>query len=100
MRFFVDYDFEWDSKKAIINQRKHRVTFELAATVFRDPRALTIFDDEHSDTEDRWITMGLSSSGGLLVVHHTFKAVDATRSGIRIFSSRKASKNEVQQYGE
>jgi uncharacterized DUF497 family protein len=96
----VDYDFEWDSKKALINQRKHRVTFELAATVFRDPRALTIFDNEHNDTEDRWITMGLASSGGLLVVHHTFKAVDATRSVIRIFSSRKASKNEMQQYGE
>ena len=96
----MDYDFEWDSKKALANRRKHSVTFELAATVFRDPRALTIFDTDHSDTEDRWITMGLSSSGGLIVVHHTFKPVDKTRSVIRIFSSRKATKNEMQQYGE
>lgn len=96
----MEYDFEWDSKKALINKQKHRVTFELAATVFRDPRALTIFDDEHSDDEERWITMGLSSSGGLLVVHHTFRSVKEKHSLIRIFSSRKATKNEIQQYGE
>ena len=96
----MEYDFEWNSKKALINQRKHRVSFELAATVFRDPRALTIFDDEHSDDEERWITMGLSSSGGLLVVHHTFRSVKEKRCLIRIFSSRKATKKEIQQYGE
>ena len=96
----MDYDFEWDTNKALINKRKHRVAFELAATVFRDPRALTIFDSDHSDVEERWITMGVSSIGSLLVVHHTFRTVDAKRSIIRIFSSRRASKNEMQQYGE
>ncbi len=96
----MDYDFEWDSNKARLNRRKHGVTFEQAATVFQDARAVSVFDDAHSGKEDRWITIGLSAVGGLLVVHHTFEESDGNAVRIRVFSSRKATRNEADQYGE
>ena len=95
----MNYNFEWDPDKAKLNQRKHGVGFEQAATVFRDPRALSVFDDAHSQTEERWITLGVAAGGGLLVVHHTFEEMNANTVRIRIFSSRKATKNEAGQYG-
>ena len=95
----MKYDFEWDPAKAKMNRRKHGVGFEHAATVFRDPRAVSVFDDAHSKAEDRWITLGVSAGGGLLVVHHTFEETDENTVRIRIFSSRKATKNEADQYG-
>jgi len=70
------YNFEWDPKKAKTNRTKHKVSFELAATVFKDPRAISRYDDEHSGDEDRWITLGIASNGHLLVVHHTFVQID------------------------
>ena len=94
------YDFEWDPTKERSNRTKHGIGFELAATVFRDPRALTIFDDAHSAEEERWVTLGLSSSGRLLVVHHTFVEEATGFAKIRIISSRKATRNETMQYGE
>lgn len=96
----MDYDFEWDLNKARLNRRKHGVAFEQAATVFRDPRAVSVYDDMHSGTEDRWITLGLSAMGVLLVVHHTFDDVNANTVRIRMFSSRKATKKESDQYGD
>ena len=96
----VQYDFEWDPEKARQNRRKHRVSFEQGATVFRDPRAASLYDDEHSATEDRWVTLGLSAGSGLLVVHHTFQEIDADHVRIRIFSCRKATPDQIQQYGE
>ena len=96
----MQYDFEWGPDKARQNREKHGVGFEHAATVFRDPRALSVFDSEHSGEEDRWVTLGLSASGGLLVVHHTFELIDDTRTRIRIFSSRKATKQETKYYSE
>jgi len=93
------YNFEWDPEKNARNQKKHRVTFEQAATVFRDPRMLSLYDDEQSGTgEERWITLGISAVSGVLVVNHTFKEVDADTVDIRIFSSRKATKREIEQY--
>ena len=96
----MNYDFEWDPDKARLNRQKHGVGFDQAATVFRDPRAVSVFDDAHSKTEDRWITLGVSAGGGLLVVHHTFEEMNENTIRIRIFSSRKATKNETGQYGE
>jgi len=97
----MQYSFEWDLEKNVMNRQKHRVTFEQAATVFRDPRMLSLYDDEHSDSqEDRWVTLGFSAVSGLLVVHHTFEELDADTIKIRIFSSRKASKQEIKQYSE
>jgi hypothetical protein len=60
------YQFEWNPTKARQNARKHRVTFERGATVFKDPNALSLFDEEHSDEEERWITLGLDETGVLL----------------------------------
>jgi uncharacterized DUF497 family protein len=69
-----------------------------AATVFRDPLALSIYDNEHNEDEDRWITIGISNTGRLLVVCHTFKKNDESSVSIRLFSSRKAGKQEIRQY--
>lgn len=62
------YEFEWDPEKARANQHKHGVPFEEAATVFLDPRAVSLYDEEHSEQEDRWITLGFASTGRILVV--------------------------------
>jgi hypothetical protein len=94
----LHYNFEWDPTKAKANKVKHKVSFELYATVFKDPRALSIYDHEHSRDEDRWITLGLASNGSLLVVHHTFNHINGDIVAIRIISSRKATKKEKKQY--
>lgn len=53
------YDFEWDIRTARSNFRKYKISFERAASVFRDPHLLSIPDEEHSESEERWITMGI-----------------------------------------
>ncbi len=92
------YDFEWDPKKAKANARKHRVTFERGTTIFRDPHLLSIPDDEHSEHEERWVTMGSDDGGVLLVLVHTFEAIVADSARIRVISARKATKTEVKHY--
>ncbi len=62
--------FEWDSEKADINERKHRVTFLEACYVFSDQYLLTMFDDEHSADEDRWTSMGIIPDGKIIAVVH------------------------------
>jgi uncharacterized DUF497 family protein len=94
----MDYNFEWDPSKAAANRRKHRVSFEEAATVFLDPRGRSLYDDVHSQEEDRWITAGMSSVGRVLVVCHTFRKVNKATSIIRVFSCRKATRRESEQY--
>lgn len=94
----VRYNFDWDPAKAESNVNKHDVAFERAATVFRDPNAISIFDDEHSEDEERWLTLGLDSGGSLIVVHHTFTNVDEESCSVRIFSARTATKTESKQY--
>jgi uncharacterized DUF497 family protein len=96
----VVYEFEWDPGKARANHRKHGVPFEEAATVFLDPRALSVYDEEHSQQEDRWITLGFSSTGRILVVSHTFQTIGADRCRVRIIMSRRASRRERGQYGK
>ena len=95
----MNYNFEWNPAKAGANQDKHGVAFDEAATVFRDSRAVTIFDPDHSEVEDRWITMGISEKGRLLIVIHTFRKDSEDASTIRIISSRKATKPEIKTYG-
>jgi hypothetical protein len=94
----LNLNFEWDPEKAQLNHNKHKVSFEVATTIFLDPNALTIYDDEHSDFEDRWITMGISRNGNILIVVHTFKEETDERASVRIISARKATKNEIKQY--
>jgi uncharacterized protein len=96
----INYTFEWDPRKAQANRDKHDVAFDEAATVFRDSKALSIFDPDHDETEDRWITMGISEKGRLLVVIHTFREGSEDSVTIRIISSRKATKQETKSYGE
>ncbi len=55
----MKYNFEWDPKKATTNYKKHSVAFEVAVSVFKDKRAVSIYDENHSDSEERWITIGL-----------------------------------------
>ncbi len=92
------YQFEWDPAKARQNSRKHRVTFERGATIFLDQNALSLFDEEHSQDEDRWVTLGLDRTGTLLVVCHTYREETETNARIRIILARKAAKNEAKQY--
>jgi len=94
----VQYNFEWDPNKNKENIRKHRVSFERAATVFRDPKQISVFDDHHSEDEERWVTMGIDSSGTLRIVVHTFVPVSRTTYRIRIISARKATKVETAIY--
>ena len=84
---------EWDPKKAKSNLEKHGVSFEEAATALSDPMAATGADPDHSITEERFVTFGVSEKGRLVVVSHTEK--DQT---IRIISARKASKGERELY--
>jgi hypothetical protein len=92
------YTFEWDPNKAEQNLRKHKVSFERAAEIFLDPLAISIFDEEHSDEEERWITMGKDSHEAVLVVIHTFREVATDEWIIRIISTWKATRNEIKQY--
>lgn len=87
--------FEWDENKAEANLRKHGVSFDEAATVLQNLRAAEFPDPEHSGTEERWIAIGHSSSGRLLVVCYT-----EPHGAIRIISARKATKNEIKIYEE
>ena len=96
----VNYNFEWDPNKADINKDQHGINFEEGSTVFLDQNALSIFDTGHSETEDRWITMGLSGKGRVLVVCHTYRKESKESVSIRIFSTRKATKQEIKTYGE
>lgn len=91
-------NFEWDPKKAKQNNKKHNVSFEVATTIFLDPNALTIYDDTHSESEDRWITMGISRNGNVIIVVHTYKEETDQRASVKIISARKATKNEIKQY--
>jgi uncharacterized DUF497 family protein len=96
----LQYNFEWDPEKAKLNKIKHKISFENSATIFKDPRAITLYDSDHSGKEERWITLGLSSNGILLVVNHTYEQIDSNTVIIRIISSRKATKHEQKQYKE
>jgi uncharacterized DUF497 family protein len=88
-------DFEWDPRKAEINLRKHGVSFTEAGTVFGDNFAITVPDPDHSNDEDRYITIGWSDRRRLLVISHT------DRGGrIRIISVRELTKAERKEYEE
>lgn len=94
----TDYEFDWDDNKAAINLGKHGVDFREAMTVMLDPLAMTFFDSEHSEDEDRWVSVGRSSEGALLLVVHTFVATGPSSALVRIITARAATRNERQQY--
>ena len=86
-------DFEWDDAKAESDERKHGVPFTEAETIFADPLSLTGYDPAHSDDEDRYITMGMSAEGRLLIVSHTDRG-----DKVRLISAREASRRERRDY--
>ena len=88
--------FSWDPKKAASNLRNHGVSFEEAVTAFGDPMSITISDPLHSESEDRFVLVGLSANSRLLVVVHAERDDD----NIRIISARLASRRERTQYEE
>jgi uncharacterized protein len=87
--------FEWDPGKSEVNQDKHGVSFEEAATVFYDERAVEFYDDGHSDWEDRFLLLGISAKLRLLMICHCFRVDESV---IRIISARKANKKEAKFY--
>ena len=95
----MQYNFEWDPNKAKANTTKHNINFEQATEVFRDMQQLTIFDEEHSNTEDRWVTLGKTKNEILLVVAHTFTEYENVAT-IRIISARKVTRHEQHPYEE
>ena len=98
MGAILQHDFEWDPYKAKQNLRKHNLSFERAAEVFLDPLAVSIYDEEHSLDEDRWITIGKEHTNLILVVIHTFHEESIDNCRIRLISARKATKKEIKQY--
>ena len=92
------YTFEWDPVKAKENLHKHGTSFEHAAELFLDPFAVSIFDEEHSEAEERWVTIGRDSQGRIVVLVHTFSEVSAQEWKVRIISARRATKREARQY--
>jgi hypothetical protein len=87
--------FSWDPQKEKSNAHKHGVTFEEAKTVFYDDIAVEFYDDEHSDWEDRFLLLGVSSRLRLLLVCHCYREIDLI---IRIISARKATESEAKYY--
>jgi uncharacterized protein len=88
-------NFEWDENKEAANQSKHRVSFEEAKTVFEDPLYVDFYDPDHSDEEDRYIIVGESRRGRLLIVSYTERD-DA----IRLISAREVTRREREVYEE
>jgi uncharacterized DUF497 family protein len=86
-------EFTWDWREAERNRRKHGVTFDEAVTVFMDPREVMIHDPDHSIDEDRFVSVGMSSAGRLLVVGYTERGRT-----IRLIFARRATPPEWMDY--
>ena len=85
----------WDEPKNKANINKHKISFPEAATVFNDPYALYLSDEDHSEYEDRFIVIGMSSKTDILMVCHCYRNGDTF---VRIISARKANKYEIEHY--
>ncbi|MCB9155994.1 MAG: BrnT family toxin [Caldilineaceae bacterium] len=89
----MNLEFEWEPDKAARNLHKHNVSFQEAATVFGDETGATVYDPDHSEAEDRFLTIGYSNRGRLLIVSHTDRD-----DRIRIISARLLKPSERRQY--
>lgn len=90
-------NFEWDENKNQINQHKHGISFKEVKTVFEDTYAILFDDPDHSDYEERFLIIGMSSAKGICIVSHCYRGADET---VRIISARKATKTEREFYDE
>jgi uncharacterized DUF497 family protein len=98
MNFVPPYHFLWDDDKAGNNARSHGVSFRSATVAFNDPLSQTFHDLEHSELEDRWITIGHDHSGALLLVTYACSEHEAGGLNVRIISARRATKSERHRY--
>ena len=87
--------FEWDDNKALRNLSKHGVSFDEAKTVFDDPLYVDFYDPDHSDDEERYLIVGKSNRGQLLIVSYTER-----KDSIRVISARKVTRSERKAYEE
>ncbi len=96
----TSFSFDWDPDKAWENLWKHGVSFPEAASVFFDPLAAAVEDQEHGFDERRFVTLGCSEAGRLLVVVHTAEELESNVINVRIISARKVTKRERRHYEE
>lgn len=89
----MSLQFEWDSTKAEVNERKHGLSFDEAATAFSDPLSLTIPDPDHSEGEERFLLLGITARGNLVVVSHVERGAT-----LRLISARRADARERRDY--
>jgi uncharacterized DUF497 family protein len=89
----VDDEFEWDDEKELLNLQKHGVTFEEAKAIFKDPLAVTIDDPEHSDDENRFVTIGITFFNDVYVIVHADR-----ENRVRIISARHATRAERRKF--
>ncbi len=87
--------FVWDKRKDLANRRKHGISFDEAETAFHDENAKVYFDPDHSETEDRFILLGISLQLRVLVVCHCYREAESV---VRIVSARKADRGEQEDY--
>lgn len=92
------YQFEWDEIKAAANVCKHGVSFDLASTLFSDPRLLTVADLEHSEVEERWFSIGCASNGAMLSIVYLWWESDPVTTKIRLITARHATRTEIHEY--
>ncbi|MBC8164778.1 MAG: BrnT family toxin [Bryobacteraceae bacterium] len=94
------FQFEWGDAKAAGNLRKHGVSFELASPIFGDPRILTLADTTHSESEERWFSIGLANTGAMLSVAYLWTGAGAGLIRIRLITARRATATEIRYYTE
>lgn len=94
------FQFEWDEGKAAANLRKHGISFELASSIFGDPRILTLADTTHGESEGRWFSIGLASNGVPMSVAYVWTDMGAGRIKIRLITARRATATEIRYYTE
>jgi uncharacterized protein len=94
----VRIEFDWDPVKAASNLTKHKVSFDEAMTVFKDPLALSRPDEDKNREEERWITVGLTRNNRLLLVIHSYADLAPDHTYVRIISARPPTKREKRQY--
>ena len=93
----MEIQFEWDERKSRLNLRKHGISFEEAHTVFFDENGRFLDDPDHSESEERFVLIGLSHGLRVLTVVHCYRESEEV---IRLISARKATAKEIRQYEE
>ncbi len=94
------FQFEWDEAKAEANLRKHGVSFELASSIFADPQILTLADTTHSESEERWFSIGLASNGVPMSIAYLWTDNGVGLIKIRLITARRSTTTEIRYYTE